>query len=85
MGDEDLKKIGDEIARVLEPVNEWQDKVDKKLDRIDRTLDEHTDKIDALTVEVHDLHQELGAFKDKTISEIYKVKEHVGLPTIINP
>lgn len=72
MTDNDLKKIGDEMIRVLEPVYE-------QLDKIESTLSEHTDKIDALTVGVHQLHQELGAFKDKTNSDVEAIKQHIGM------
>jgi predicted nucleic acid-binding Zn-ribbon protein len=86
MTDEDLKKIGDEFERVLNPVYEEFDTVNQRLGRIEKTLghhskilEEHTDKIDALTAEVHDIHLEIGAQRDKTDSEIENIKAHIGL------
>ncbi len=88
MNDEDLKKIGDQLVKALDPVYEEFDKVNGKLGEIDGelekihlVLEEHTDKLDALTVEVHEVHQELGIFKDEVNSEIDKIKVHIGLPS----
>jgi archaellum component FlaC len=87
------ERMGEEFERFLNPVYEQLegvdkrldkvdqrlDKVDKRLDRVEMTLEEHTDKIDALMAEMHDFHQEFGAHKDHTDSEIDKIKVHIGL------
>lgn len=73
MNNQDLKKIGDEMVRALEPVYQWQGKTDKRLDRIEKTLEEHTDKIDALTSDVHQLQQDFSVHKD------LEILEHVNL------
>ncbi len=63
MTSEDVVKIGDEMIRALEPV--YQD-----LDSIKKTLSEHTDKIDALIVDVKQLQDtkrevyNLSSFRD---------------------
>lgn len=74
MNDNDLKKIGDELVKVLTPVYEWQDKTDKR-------LDEFSDKIDALTVDVHHLQQDFSVHKDQETLEHDKIKRHIGMPT----
>ncbi len=49
-------------------------------------LEEHTDKIDALTAEAQDIHQQTGAIWDKISltyernkREIDEIKDHLGL------
>jgi len=89
MNDEDLNKlrgvVKEEIGTALKPVTEKLDAVWDQTVKLTEEIEELKEDTDALKLEVHDIHKELGAFQDKTISEIDKVKEHVGLPTSINP
>ena len=74
MSDEDVKKIGEAMEQALEPVY-------GQLERIEKVQGEHTDKIDALTLEMHEIKQDLGIFKDYTHTQIEKIKTHIGLPS----
>ncbi len=75
MTDEDLKKIGGII----------QKEINVALEPIKKTLDEHTDKIDALTADIHSLQdsnkaiwEEISAGAQKTKQDIESIKTHIG-------
>ena len=65
-------------------MNEKLDGIHEQAVKLTEDLFELGEDVDAIKVEIHDVHQELGANKDKTISELDKIKEHIGLPTSIN-
>lgn len=82
MTNEDIVKIGEEMVKVLEPVYE-------QLDRIEKTQNEHTDKIDALTVDMIQVQDELGAIKDDlgefkrhNQKEHTEIKKHIEIPIV---
>lgn len=61
--------------------------VREELKPIKQILDEHTDKIDALMAEMHDMHQTTKAIWEKIDidrevqeREIDRIKEHIGMP-----
>jgi len=70
---EKLDSVFDQTAKLTEGMTE-----------VKEVLDEHSNKINALVLEVHEIHQELGSSKDKTTLKLDKLKEHVGLPTSID-
>lgn len=83
----DLEMIGDGMVKILKPMYEKLDSIDKEVKGIKNEVksvkqvqEEHTDKIGALMAKMHDIHQEFGINKDKTDSEIEKIKDFVGLP-----
>jgi hypothetical protein len=87
---DDIKLIGNEMVRLLEPVYEDLDEIKKTLRQHSVTLEEHGEKIDALTLEIHEVKQELGggkdvfsAFKDKTELRLDRVEGQLKLPKII--
>lgn len=63
MNDKDFKKIGDEMVKVLEPVYEQLDRMEKKQD--------------AHTAEIIQLQAESGAIKDKVTSIDEKLTNHI--------
>lgn len=67
MTSDDIVKIGEEMIKVIEPVYE-------DLGSIKKTLSEHTDKIDALTLDMVQLQNEVGVIKD----DILNIKDDVN-------
>lgn len=65
-------------------MNEKLDTVNERAVKLTEDMTELKEDIGSLKVEVHEIHQEIGASRDKTISEIDKIKEHIGLPTSLN-
>ncbi len=66
--DENLTKMGNNLVQVRQELNDFSDEFMKF-----RT--EATDKIDALMVEFHDFHQNLGIPKDQFSSRFEKLEK----------
>lgn len=83
---DDVQMIGEEMVKILEPVYSDLDSLKKDMEVVKRTLNEHTDKIDALTVDMHQVQDELGVIKDDIREikwnhrrDLNEVRQHIGL------
>lgn len=82
MTSEDIVQIGAEMTRLLEPVYE-------DLKSIKNTQNEHSNKIDALMVDVKQLQDEMGALRDdlgnkerRHLEEHNQIRKNVGMPLL---
>lgn len=90
MTKDDIKLIGDEMVRAVEPISE-------DLAKIQEAQKQHSEKIDALTGDVIQLQKEVGAIRDDLTTVKDKltnfqtevrestdeIREFVGMPRAI--
>lgn len=86
MNDKDLKKIGDEMIRVLQPVYEQLDGIEEKLDRMEQKQDVHTADIIELQKKADLTNDRFVRFEEKLTVHIKEdrkehseIRGHIGL------
>lgn len=98
MNDKNLKKIGDFISvkirdslrLITTQQSTLRDKIEMvytRLETMDEKLDAHDNKLDAQTVDIHDLQEGVKGLQDEVVANtqinkrrIDEIPEHVGLP-----
>lgn len=80
---EDIHEIKGEVREIKGEIQDMKGEIQDmkgEIQEIRTIVNEHSDKLDALTLEVSDLKQEFRVSRDKTASDIEKIKDFINFP-----